>query len=126
MCRVCRAGLSVELVDDETGTEFRLEPCCLGRHDVAGIGNSDELSHGDGVKSERHCHLAAVHTPLEFLKSADTSDEVDSLVGTEVGDIEDVAEDKVARYGHVEYSDGIAVVVGSLLCSERIPFAVEI
>ncbi len=114
-------------MDDETGTEFRLEPCCLGRHDVACIGNSDELSHGDGVKSERHCHLAAVHTPLEFLKSADTSDEVDSLVGTEVGDIEDVAEDKVARYGRrrVLRWDRCRCRFPPL-CSERIPFAVEI
>ena len=28
-----------ELMDNQTGTQFRFEPGCLGRHDITGIGN---------------------------------------------------------------------------------------
>ena len=48
---MCRRPL-VQRVDGQAGTEFRLEPGRLGRHDVAGVGDVDELLHRDGIERE--------------------------------------------------------------------------
>jgi len=113
-------------VDHETGTELRLEPSGLRRHDVASVGDVYELVHGHGIEGESHLHLTAVHATLKLSEAAYATDEVYALVRTEVGDSEYVAEDKVGAYGYVEHADRILVVVCACLCSERIPAAVEI
>lgn len=33
-----------ELMDNQTGTQFRFEPGCLGRHDITGIGNIHQIA----------------------------------------------------------------------------------
>ena len=50
-----------QLVDREAGAELGLEPCGLGRHDVAGVGDVDELLHRDRVEGEGDLHFAGVH-----------------------------------------------------------------
>ena len=100
----------VEFVDYEAGTELGFEPCGLRRHDVAGVGDVDELVHGDWVEGEGHLHLTAVNTFLELFESTDAPNEVDALVAAEVGDAEDITEDKVAGNGHIEYADRVRVV----------------
>lgn len=57
-----QASESVQLVDCETGTELRLEPCGLRRHDVAAVGDVGELLHGNRIKRESNLHLTIVHT----------------------------------------------------------------
>lgn len=55
-----------ECVDGEAGTEFRLEPRGLRRHDVAGVGDVDELLHRDRVEGEGDLHLTAVNPAPEL------------------------------------------------------------
>ena len=57
-----QANKSAQLVDCETGTELRLEPCGLRRHDVAAVGNVGELLHRNRIECERYFHLTAVYT----------------------------------------------------------------
>ena len=57
-----QSNKSAQLVDCETGTELRLEPCGLRRHDVAAVGNVGELLHRNRIESKRYLHLTAVYT----------------------------------------------------------------
>ena len=57
-----QANKSAQLVDCETGTELRLEPCGLRRHDVAAVGDVGELLHRNRIECERYFHLTAVYT----------------------------------------------------------------
>jgi len=56
-----QSSKSVQLMDCETGTELRLEPCGLRRHDVAAVGDVGELLHGNRIKRECNLHLTIVH-----------------------------------------------------------------
>ena len=73
----------VEFVDYEAGSELGLEPCGLRRHDVAGVGDVDELIHCNRIEGESHLHLTAVNTFLELFESTDTAYEVDSFVAAD-------------------------------------------
>ena len=106
-------GILVKLMDHKTRAKFRLEPCGLGRHDVATVGNIHQLLHGYGIESERHGHFARVNSAFQFAEPADSTDEIDALIRTEIGDAEDVAENKVARDCHVQHTYGVIVIVGS-------------
>ena len=55
-----------ELMDNQTGTQFRFEPGCLGRHDITGIGNIQQLFHRNRLQSESHFHLPAVYAFFQF------------------------------------------------------------
>ena len=66
-------------MNSQPAPELRLKPCCLRRHDVAGVGNVHELFHGDRIEGESDSHLAAVHSAGQLAESADTSHEIDSL-----------------------------------------------
>ena len=56
-----QANESAQFVDCKTGTELRLEPCGLRRHDVAAVGDVGELLHGNRIKRESDLHLTIVH-----------------------------------------------------------------
>ena len=60
------------------------------------VRNIHKLLHGYGVESKCHSHFPGIHTVLEFAETADSANEVDTLVGTQVGDAEYVAEYQVA------------------------------
>lgn len=119
---ICNYGflkiLVFEFVDYETASEFRLKPCGLGRHNITGIGDIDELVHGYGVEGESHLHFTAVNSALQFTEATDTAYEVDSLVATEVSDSEDVTENEVAGYCHVKHADRILIIVCTLFSGE--------
>ena len=100
---------------NQTGTEFGLEPGGFRWHDIAGIGNADKLVHRHGIESQSGCHFAGVDTAAEFFQAADAAYEVHALVGAEVMDSKDVAQDKIRRYGYVEHSYGVVVVVGAFV-----------
>ena len=86
-------SMLAEFVDHEAGAQFRLEPSGLGRHDVAGVGNVDDLLHADRIEGEGDLHLAVVDATFEFAEAADAADEVDALVGAEVLDAKHLVED---------------------------------
>ena len=113
-------------MDEQAGAEFRLEPGCLWRHYVAGVGNVDKLLHRNRVEGESHLHLPAVHPAAEFAESADPTDKVDSLVCPEILDAQNPVQNQIGEDGHIEHSDWIGVVVASLTGLEGVPLAVEI
>lgn len=120
------ADTSVELVDDEAGAKLGLEPGGLGRHDVAGVGYAHQLVHRHGEQGEGHGHFSAVDTALELAEAAYAAHEVDALVGTQVGDAEDVAQNEVAAHGHIQGADRVVVVVCSGAGRQRVPAPFEI
>lgn len=73
-----------ELMDNQTGTQFRFEPGCLGRHDITGIGNIHQLLHGDRIKRQRDLHLATVHTTLQFTQPTDTAYKINAFIRTKI------------------------------------------
>ena len=113
-------------MDHEAGAEFGLEPSGLRRHDIAGIGYVHELLHRNGIESQGHGHLARVNATLQLFEAADAAYEVDALVGAEIGDAEDVAQDKVRRDCYIEHTDRVIVVICAFAGSQRIPAAFEI
>ena len=74
-------------MDDDARTELGLEPRGLGGHDVARVGDVDELLHRDGVEGESDLHLAAVDAALQLAETADAADEVDAPGSAQVLDI---------------------------------------
>ena len=51
-----------KLVDSETTTELRLEPCGLRRHYIARICDIYELLHRNWIEGESYLHLAVVNS----------------------------------------------------------------
>ena len=115
-----------EFVDHEAGAEFGLKPSGLWGHDVAGVGNIDNLFHAHGIEGECHFHLTVVHAAFQLAETADAAYEVDTLVGAEVFDAENLVEHEVAEDGDVEHTNGVAVVVGAGLGGHLVPVAVKV
>ena len=105
--------LLIQSVDNKARTQFRLKPSSLGRHDVAGVSDVDDLLHAHWIEREGDLHLTAVDATLQFAEATDTADEVDALVGAEVLDTQNLVEDKVAEDGDIQHADRIVVVVGA-------------
>ena len=78
----------VERVDHHSRPQFGFEPRGLRRHDVARVGNVDQLLHRDGVEGERRLHLPAVHTAFQLAQTADAAHEVDPLRGAQILDVQ--------------------------------------
>ena len=113
-------------MDHHTRTEFRLEPGGLRRHDVARIGNVDELLHGNRVECESRLHLAAIDTLLQLFQAANTADEIDPFRRPQILDVEQLVEYQVRQHGYVQHSDRIVVIVRTRLRREAIPLTVEV
>ena len=113
-------------MDCQTTAQLRLEPGSLGRHDIASIGYPDKLLHGNGIQCESCCHLTRVNPLLELAETSDTAYEVNTLRSTEILDVEELVEDKIGADGHIEASDGIVVIIGTLLGCERVPVTSEV
>lgn len=94
-----------ELMDNQTGTQFRFEPGCLGRHDITGIGNIDQLLHRNRVQSESHFHLAIINTTFQFSQSADTSHEINPFRSTQILNIQNVSQYMVRKDCYIQYPD---------------------
>ena len=113
-------------MDYEAGAQLGLKPGGLRGHDVAGVGNVDNLLHADGIEGEGDLHLAVVDAAFQFAEAADAAHEVDALVGAEVLDAEHLVKHEVAEDGDVEHADGVVVVVGAGLGGHLVPVAVEV
>ncbi len=115
-----------EFVDHETGAELRLEPRSLRGHDLARVGDIHDLLHRDGIEGQGSTHLTRVDTTLEFAETSEASHEIDTLRRAQVADVEDLVENQTAGDVDIEHTNGIAVVVGSLLGLQAIPVLIEI
>ena len=100
----------IQGVDNKTRAQFRLKPSGLGRHDVARVGDVDDLLHAHRIEREGDFHLTAVDATFQLAEAADTANEVDALVGAEVFDAKHLVEDEVGEDGDIEHADGVVVV----------------
>jgi hypothetical protein len=66
-------------MNHQSAPELGLEPCGLGRHDIAGVGYRNKLLHRDGIKCKGHLHLTAVNPPSSAPKAPDATNEIDPL-----------------------------------------------
>ena len=98
--------LVVEGVYHNARTQFRFEPRGLRGHDVARVGDVDELFHRDGVECEGHLHLAAVDTTLEFAQTADAAHEVYTLRRAQILDTEDTVQNQIRQHGDIKHPMG--------------------
>ena len=111
---------------DETATQLRLEPSGLGRHDLAAVSDVHNLLHRDRIEGEGCTHLTAIYTTLQLAEATQAANEVDAVGAAQVTDVQDVLKDEAAGDIDIEDADGVAVVVGAVLCHEREPVAVEV
>ena len=58
--------VSIKFVYDKTGTQFGLEPCSLGRHDLTTVGNVHNLLHGNGIKGKGCAHFTTIYPTFQF------------------------------------------------------------
>ena len=89
--------LLAELVDYEARAQLGFKPSGLRRHNVAGVGDVDDLLHRDGIEGEGDLHLAVVDATFQLAQTADTAHEVDTLVGAQVLDAQNLVEDEVGE-----------------------------
>ena len=113
-------------MDGESGAELRLEPGRFRRHDIARIGNIDQLLHGNRIEGKGNFHLAAVNPAGKFSESTDPTDEINSFVRTEILDPEQFIQYKIGKDRYIENADRVVVVIPSGLRLEAIPFVSEI
>ena len=100
-CQSSRGRL-LESVDKESGTQLRLEPGALWRHDLAGVGDVHELLDGGGEHGEGDGGFAGIHELDEFARAADAADEVNALAGARVVNAEDGCEESLLETFDIE------------------------
>jgi len=69
----------LQQVHNKTGTQFRLEPGRLGRHDITRVGNINQLLHRNRVEGEGRLHLPAVDPFFQLAQSADAAYKIDPV-----------------------------------------------
>ena len=79
-------------MDNKSRTQFGLDPCRLGWHDISCIGNIHNLAHRDRIQGECGTHLSLVNTPLQLAKSTESANEIDTLAGAEIAKLKDILE----------------------------------
>lgn len=94
-------------------TQLRLKPSCLGRHDVARIGDVHQLLHGNGIEGQCHFHLTAVHPLLQLFQTTDATYKVDTLVGTEVFDAKHFIQYQIGGDGYIQYTNGVVIIIST-------------
>ena len=113
-------------MDCETGTELRLEPCGLRRHDVAAVGDVGELLHGNRIKRESDLHLTIVHAAGKLAETTDSTYEINAFVRTEILDTQNLVKNQIRKDRHIEDADRVLVIISSGLCLKRVPLALQI
>ncbi len=106
--------------------QFRLKPCGLRRHDIAGVGDIHYLFHGNWIKGEGCTHLAGIDTAFQFAKTAKTSHKVYALAGTQVSYLENVLQDKARGDVNVKHTYRIRSILSAGLGIESVPFSIQI
>ena len=100
-------------MDNNTAAQLRLKPSGLGRHNVAAVGDVDELLHRNGVECKGYLHLTAVHPLLQLAEASDTTNKVDAFVPAEILDAQHLVQHEVRQHGNIQNTDGVVIVVGT-------------
>lgn len=114
-----------ELVDEHAGEKLWFEPGAFRRHDLAGVGDGDEIIHAGRAHRERNGG-AGIDAALELGETADAADKVDAFVGPRVADAEDRGQKVVLHYGNVKLGDDVVFIERSGLGAKEIPLFVDI
>ncbi len=115
---------SVKAAHDETRARLGLEPGRLGWHNELSVSHVEQLVdgarvHGDGYEA---VGLAA---PDELFMSADSTDEVHSVVSLDILDVEDLAQDELIDYLRVKLANGRRIVHLVWLDLHHVPLVVH-
>ena len=109
-------------MNHQSRTQLRLKPSCLGRHDVARIGDVHQLLHGNGIEGQCHFHLTTVHPLLQLSQTTDAAYKVNTLVGTEVFDAEHFIPYQIGGDGYIQYSNGVVIIISTRFGSKAVPY----
>src|SRR5215472_8698445 len=83
----------IQQVADHAVSELWFEPGRFRRHDRAGVGDRHEVAHLRWIERECNGHRAGRNEPLELAEAAAAPDEVDALIATWIGNVEDWLQD---------------------------------
>src|SRR6476469_9680814 len=85
--------------------QFRFEPRRFRRHDLSGIRNPQKLFYSCWKKGKSNCRFACINQAFKFFCSAQTTNEVDSLVCPYILNAQNRSEQTILKNAYVEMSD---------------------
>ena len=115
-----------EFVDDKTTSEFWFEPSGLRWHNVTRVGNVHDLLHADGIEGKCEFHFSAIDASFEFAQTSQSSNEVDTLIRTQVLDAEDFVKDILGGYRNIKHPYWVLVVIGVVHGLQAVPHPIKI
>src|SRR3954464_7683205 len=89
-------------MNEQPVSQLGLEPGRLRRHDAALVGDRHEIVDLDGEHREGHGGLAGIDGAHQRIRPPRAPDEVDSLVGANVADIQQVFENAALQTRHIQ------------------------
>src|SRR5439155_18100200 len=101
LCALCELCGSYH-VDEQPISELRFKPRRLRRHDRSGVGDRHQIGDPDRMERKGGCGAALIDELLELPGAAGAADEIDALVGADVGDDEDWSEQLILQDADVE------------------------
>lgn len=71
----------------QPAAELGFEPGGLWGHDVTGVGNGDQLLHGNGIQCKSGSHFTRVNAVFQCAQATYSTYEVYALTGPQVFDV---------------------------------------
>ena len=62
--------------------QFWFEPSAFGWHYGSAVGNVEQLMNADRIQTEGNCHFTAIDPFYQLIQSPNSTNEIDSLVGS--------------------------------------------
>src|SRR5690554_8129148 len=106
---------------NQTRTQLGFEPGGFGRHNIAGIGNANQLLHRYRVKGKGGFHFSGINSLLQGFESTYASHKIDALRGALILDVQNTFEDLLRQDGNIKGAIGVGIVVGSLPGYQAVP-----
>ena len=113
-------------MNHQSRTQLRLKPSCLGRHDVARIGDVHQLLHGNGIEAN-----ATFISPLStrfFNSPRPRMPPTKSIRLSERGvfDAEHFIQYQIGGDGYIQHSNGVVIIISTRFGSKAVPLSVQI
>ena len=90
----CSALRLVEFVNNQTAAQLWLEPCGFRRHDFPAVGNGHDLIHRHRIECEGRYHFSGIDSATQFIKSAQTANEIYAVGRAQIFYAENLVENK--------------------------------
>ena len=106
-------------MDEKAGPEFGLKPSALGRHDLIGIGHSENLGKGNSGQTEGGGGLAGADFFFQGYGAMNAANKIQPGICPRIPHAQRRAQKAVLQSGGVELGDGISL--GVRLPSQLVP-----